>query len=404
MSAIAEVLRELDGINKLAEEQESQNIVGQDPGSMPGSENDKPAPSEATNPDKEVADKDVGGEKNRSIADAKPGSDAPVTQSGLYEADEPVLTPDKKPVDSEDYKAKTASDLANNMVSKILNAKKAAAQPAKAAQPAQAAQPAAPAKQAAAGKDTIQLDMEVMAKIASIALADEEGQIAIEKCLHKRAGADFTAELFGVLEKRAAEKQAQLDFEKGAQDAEAMLGDLEEAQGAADAEEALAGAAAEGGDEGAPEDAGLDDAGLEGGGDEEVPDLSQFSADQLAEAAQELAADGTITQDDADAIIEAVSESAAEEGGEDDLSEEEMADAFDQAMANGQLTEEDAQAIIQQLSDEGADGGAVEELAGDVGGGEPAAAPEPDAEKAAAARHQTSVKLASAIKRLRARK
>lgn len=394
MAAINEVLRELDGICKIAEEQESQNIVGQDPGSMPGSENDKPAPSEATDPDKEVADKDVGGEKNRSIADAKPGSDATVTQSGLYEADEPVLTPEKKPVDDEDYKAKTASDLANNIVGSILRSKKAAAtQPAA----APAAPAPAPAKQASVAKDTITLDMLTMAKIASIALADEEGQMAIQKALTKRAGADFAAELFDVLEKRAAEKQAQLDFEKGAQDAEAMLGDLEEAQGAADAEAALADAGAGAPDEGS-------DLPAEGGEDEGAPDLSQFSADELAAAAQELADDGTITQEDAQAIIEAVSESAEAEGSPDDLSEEEMAEAFDEAMANGQLTEEDAQALIQQLSEEGADEAAVEELAGDVGddeGGEPA--PE-EGEKAASARHATSVKLASAIKKLRAKK
>lgn len=405
---IDDLLGQLDRFTKLAQERESENITGQDPDSMPGAENDKPIPEGATKDDPKVKDDTINNTDARNLDGAKPGSDAPVVEKGL-EASESVLNPDKKPLDTADANAKEASDLGNNLIKTILETKQAAQKQAEQKQTEQkkeekqAAAPAAKTTEAqtqkqAAPADKISVDMAMLAKIAAITLADEEGQLAIQSALTKRAGAEFAAEVLDTLEKRAAEAE----FEKGAQDAEAMIGDAQEAQGAADAEEALG--AAEEAQGAADAEAALADAGAAGDELGEEASLDDFSPEEVAEAVQEMAQDGQISPEDAQAVIEAVQAQAGEEGGADDLSEEELAEQLQAAVDNGQLTEEDLQNVIQELSEGGADEGAVNELAGDVGaeggdaGVDPTEAEEPadEGEKAASAK-KASAKKASAI-------
>lgn len=402
---IDDLLGQLDRFTKLAQERESENITGQDPDSMPGAENDKPIPAGATKDDPKVKDDTINNTDARNLDGAKPGSDAPVVEQGL-EASESVLNPDKKPLDTADANAKEASDLGNSLIKTILETKQAAQK--KAAAPAPAAKaPEAQTQKQAAPADKISVDMAMLAKIAAITLADEEGQLAVQSALTKRAGAEFAAEVLDTLEKRAAEQAA---FEKGAQDAEAMIGDAQEAQGAADAEAALADAgAAEGADAAAVEGGDAED----GVGDEldEGASLDDFSPEEVAEAVQEMAQDGQISPEDAQAVIEAIQEQAGEQGEADDLSEEELAEQLQAAVDNGQLTEEDLQNVIQELSEGGADEGAVNELAGDVGaeggdaGIDPTEAEEPadEGEKAASAKKASAInplvgKLIEAIK------
>ena len=417
---IDDLLGQLDRFTKLAQERESENITGQDPDSMPGAENDKPIPAGATKDDPKVKDDTINNTDARNLDGAKPGSDAPVVEQGL-EASESVLNPDKKPLDTADANAKEASALGNNLIKTILETKQAAQK--QAAAPAVKATEAQTQKQAAPA-DKISVDMAMLAKIAAITLADEEGQLAVQSALTKRAGAEFAAEVLDTLEKRAAEAE----FEKGAQDAEAMIGDAQEAQGAADAEEALGAAeeaqgaadaeealgAAEEAQGAADAEAALGGDAEDGAGDEldEGASLDDFSPEEVAEAVQEMAQDGQISPEDAQAVIEAVQEQAAEQGEADDLSEEELAEQLQAAVDNGQLTEEDLQNVIQELSEGGADEGAVNELAGDVGaeggdaGVDPTEAEEPadEGEKAASAKKKASAinplvgKLIEAIK------
>jgi hypothetical protein len=388
---IRDLMNQVEAFCKEAGERESENITGQDPDSMPGSENDKNIPEGATKDDPKVKDETINNTDARNLDGATPGSDAPVVEKGL-ESSEAVLNPDKKPLDTADANAKEASALGNNLVSMILGAKKAAAEK-KAAEEKKAA----PAEKKAEPSAKITVDMAMMAKIAAITLADEEGQLAVQSALTKRAGAEFAAEVFGILEKRAAEERARYEFEKGAQDAEAMIGDLQEAQGAADAEAALAGAA-----DAAPAEPAM-------GADEAAAALNDFSADEVAEAVQELADEGQIDPATAQQVAEAVQGAAAAEGASTDVSEDDLADALTEAIDSGELTVEDAQALISSLSEGASDGAAVEELKSDVAGdAAPAeAAPEesPEAEKAAAvkkaAAKEMATKLVDAIKSMK---
>jgi hypothetical protein len=379
--------------------------------SMPGSENDKPIPSGAENPDPKVKDETIDRPAKDTIEGAKPGSDFPANNANEMQADQPALTPDKKPLDTADANAKEASVKGNNLVQLILKTKQAAeakkaeeaqkeAAAKKPAAPVQAAAPAAPAtKEAApADADTIKLDMAMMAKIAAITLADEEGQLAVQQALTKRAGAEFAEEVLDILEKRAAEEQAAWEFEKGAQDAEAMIGDMQEAQGAADAEAAM-GDLAEANDAAAAE-AGA--AGDEGGSVEDAAAaLDDYSAEEIVEAVNELAQEGQIPPEQAQAVIEAVTQGAEGEGSPEDISEDDLAEAIVQAVDSGEMTEEDAQALVQAISEGGGDPEADQALAADVAGagageGEAAAEAAPEGgEKAAAAKAEAEKQAAA---------
>jgi len=370
--------------------------------SMPGSENDKPIPAGATEPDPKVKDDTIDNGEHKSTEGAKPDGDIPASNANKLEANEAALTPDKKPLDTADANAKEASaKKANDIIATILKAKqaeKSAAQAksaAPAAAPAAKAAPAQPAtKQAAPQAGAITLDMALMAKIAAITLADDEGQLAVQQALTKRAGAEFAEEVLDILEKRAAEEQARYEFEKGAQDAEALIGDMQEAQGAADAEAAM-------GDLAEAQGAADAEAALADGAD----DLDNYSADEIVEAVEGLAQEGVIPEDQAQAIVEAVSAEAAGEGAQGDIPEEDVAEVLTQAVESGELTEEDAQAVASAIAEGGGDPEADQALAQDVAGAGADAgvdAGEADdgaeAEKAAAAK-ALAVKKAAAEKR-----
>lgn len=325
---IGALISELDAFCKTAEERESENITGISPSSLPGAENDKKIPAGATKADPKVSDPQINSSGNRTLNGAKNGGDFPASNANTYKADEPVLTPDTKALDSTDANAKEAADKGNNIVDFILGKK------------------AASKKQASnitnGNPEKINVDMSLLAKIAAITLADEEGQFAVQQALTKRAGANFAAEVLDTLEKRA-EEQEQLDFIKGAADAEALIGDAEEAQGAADAEELMA-----------------DGIGQEKGCCEETPDtenqgsdsLDDYSPDEIIEAVQELADDGTIPQEQALEVISAVSGAAQEDGNPGEVSEEDLAEAIVEAVESGELSEEDAQALVEAIAEE----------------------------------------------------
>ena len=91
---------------------------------------------------------------------------------------------------------------------------------------------------------------------------------------------------------------------------------------------------------------------------EETPDmedqgsdsLDDYSPDEIIEAVQELADDGTIPQEQALEVISAVSGAAQEDGNPGEVSEEDLAEAIVEAVESGDLSEEDAQAVISTLA------------------------------------------------------
>lgn len=403
---IRDLMDQLDSFAK-----EASALEGID--SMPGSEHDKPIPSGSTNPDPKVKDDTIDNQEHKSTSGAEPGSDFPANNANEYKSDEAALTADKKPLDTADANAKEAAAAkANDIVSTILKAKQAQSEKKAATAEPKAAtaepKPATSEKKAAPDANTITLDMAMMAKIAAITLADEEGQLAVQAALTKRAGAEFANEVLDILEKRAAEEQARYEFEKGAQDAEAMIGDMQEAQGAADAEQAIGDLAGAQGAAGAEEALG----GGEGEGgemseDEAAEAIDDYSADEIIEAVQELAEEGQIPEDQAQAVIESISEGAGEEGSEEDISEEDLAEAIVQAVESGELSEEDAQALVQGIAEgDAGDAEADQQLAQDVAGagaaggeaagGEAAGGEDPAAAEAAAA---AEAEKAAAVKR-----
>lgn len=325
-----------NALKKSAADITSEDAVGDDIGSLPGSENDKKVPEEMKKKDEEVNDETVGGAANYSGEGAEAGSDDKIVEPQLMEADEKVLTPDEKPLESDDYKAKTAS-VGNNLVSMILaNQKKeaeaakakaeaqkqAAAKPAEqkqaAAKPAEAKKQAAtapvqkkvPAKEAASEDDTITLTNSILSKIAAVVLSCQEGREFVQMKLAEAAGDDFAKEAMdqlGLVGRQANEKTAEdayyEAFMKGAQDASDAI---EENQGYADAADLLGGGAGDGGL--AP------DAGAEGEGGEETMSDEELAAalDDLVERARE----GNVTDEEAQVLTDAIEELVGEEGGD----------------------------------------------------------------------------------------
>lgn len=382
---LAQLYGELKSRTKTAADITSEDIVGQDPGSMPGSENDKKVPEEMKTPDPEVKDETVGGAENYSSEGASPGSDNPKLEPQLLEADEPVLTPEKKPLDSTDVDAKTAA-AGNNLVDFILKAQERELAAKKAESSKQTApDKATPEKQAAPAKDTkaapekqaaptddIVLTNSVMAKIAAVVLSRQEGRELVQRFLAEAAGEDFAKQAMDTMGLVGRQANELSEFEKGAQDAEAMLGDMEEAQGAQDAEQAIADAGAAeqaAGDAGAEMDAG---AALEGAGEEGAEGGDEgFTDEEVLEAIQEMVENGEITEDQAAQLLEGAGVSE-DEAGDEEVTEDDIAEALVEGIQSGEISPEVAQEIVSELSGETSPDEA-QELATDVGEAEPAA-------------------------------
>lgn len=302
------ILDEVNARIKLAEAKTAEDPSNFD--SFPGAEHDKPAPEAAKKPDPEAKEG-----LPASMADtkgAKPGSDASIFQDSLYEADEPVLTPEKKPAISTNIDAKeaSASDV-EKVAADILNIIKSNVTSNN-------------AEKRAERNNMISLENRILEKIAS----------------------------YRTMSKEAAE------YNRGVADAEALILKVAqaaeaEATGAADAEAAIADAAA---------------AEEEGASVEDAP----VTEEEVAEAVNELVEEGQISAEEAEQVLSSIGEP---EGGEEDLDEEQLAEGIAQAIENGDLTEEEAQQLVSELVEEaGADDSLAQELeAAEAAGAEDAA-------------------------------
>ena len=307
------ILDEVNARIKLAEAKTAEDPSNFD--SFPGAESEKPVPAEAKKPDPEV--KDEGPASRTEVDGAEPGSDAKVLNDHLYEADEPVLNPNKQPVDSDDAFADTTNNEVSKTAADILNIIKNNI------------------KEKRAENATMSLNGNILNKIASVQAARQQG------------AADALALIKMAQEQAAAEDAAQ-----------------SEAAGAAAADEALADAAAE--EQGAEDaDAAVADVAAADAEGAEAPE--GVTPDEVVQAVSDLVEEGQISEEEgAEVINNIVSGVAGEaEGAEDEapVDEEELAQGIADAIENGDLTEEEAQQLVTELVSAGADEELPEDLA-----------------------------------------
>lgn len=324
------ILDEVNARIKLAEAKTAEDPSNFD--SFPGAESEKPVPAEAKKPDPEV--KDEGPASRTEVAGAEPGSDAKVLNDHLYEADEPVLNPNKQPVDSDDAFADTTNNEVSKTAADILNIIKNNI------------------KEKRAENATMSLNGNILNKIASVQAARQQG------------AADALALIKMAQEQAAAEDAAQSEAAGAAAADEALANAAAEEQGAADAGAAVADAAA-------AEEAN------------EAPE--GVTPDEVVQAVSDLVEEGQISEEEgAEVINNIVSGVAGEaEGAEEEapVDEEELAQGIADAIENGDLTEEEAQQLVTELVSAGAD----EELPEDLADAQEAAPEEQGAADAEAA-------------------
>ena len=354
---------------------EKAGMVGQAPSSMPGAENDKPAPSVSA--DKEVKqDLPPGGTSAAGAADAEKvesGQALDATQKGEN-------TPTKEPATSADAMADPkcgAAKLANDLLSSIkalqdsmkaADAPKAEEKKAECAadgdgkKPAEgaAAAPAAKASKSAEDKDKgeakkaepvtqITLTQDVLAKVAAVILSTEAGWEFTEQALTKAAGAEAAREVLGTLVAQAENAEKQAAAQQGYADAQALIlkaaeqvgyekaatemgkANPEQAKlaemyklGQAVADDAMAGLAGAEGAGGEGDLAGLLGAGAEGApaeaGAAELagmgaePAGGDITEEELAQALTELVQEGEIQPEDAEAILAYIAQASGAEG------------------------------------------------------------------------------------------
>lgn len=298
------ILDEVNARIKLAEAKTAEDPSNFD--SFPGAEKEKPVPAEAKKPDPEV--KEEGPASRTEVAGAEPGSDAAILNDHLYEADEPVLNPDKTPITSADAftdapneVSKTAADILNIIKNNI--------------------------KEKRAENDTMSLNDNILNKIASVKAAREAG------------AADALAFIKLAQEQAAAE--------------EAAANEAAEAQGAADAEAAIHDAATA-----ADAEAGTEDAG-------DAED-AEVTPEEVVQAVSDLVEEGQISEEEGAEVINNIVAGVAGEADtaeEAPVDEEQIAEGIAQAIESGELTEEEAQQLVSELVDAGADEGLPEDLA-----------------------------------------
>jgi polyhydroxyalkanoate synthesis regulator phasin len=383
-SNVKMILDEVNARIKLAEAKTAEDPSNFD--SFPGAENDKPVADEKKKPDPEV--KEEGPASRTETTGAEPGSDVPLQQDHLYEADEPVLTPEKKPAESDDANAKEAADKeVTKVASDILNiikgamAKKAEAPKAEATKKA-SAEPKTPAnkpekKAENMNNNKISLENRILDKIASVRMAKQAGAndaSALIKAAadYNRGAADAAALIQKVAQAMAAAEDPAAQAAAMGADAGAGAEPTPEEAGAADAEAAIADAAA------ADEGAGAEE-GAEGAAEDPV------TPEEVVEAVNELVEEGQISEEDAAEVIGQLGADTSGES-EGDLSEDQLAEGIAQAIDSGEITEDEAQQLVQELVDAGADESIEGQVAeGDEGGDDQAAAEEAGAADAAEA-------------------
>ena len=331
-----------------------QALAGEDPASMPGAEHDGDIPAGSTEAQPEVKDKTMGPASARSGEGG--GDDSEVTRGHATDAGEGEV-PEGKPMISADADAKAArcAKIGNDLMADIrawrttAPAQKAAAVVAPKAVVAAVA-PKADTPKVAAGEPAMELTEKVLAKIAAICLSYEDSAAMVTAALEKHAGATQAKEIIGFLSQQDDAYTKQAAEQAGYQDGMNLINEQIYAQGvaagksasapvakpqvkkvamSADAQriqelvqlgEKLAGAGlgdimgALPNEQGAPMGAGpeaMDPAALAGAGPE-AGGGEEFSVDDLAAALDVLVSQKQITPEDAQAIMQTVTEESSQ--------------------------------------------------------------------------------------------
>lgn len=416
-------LEYIRGLRKSLETKKAEIVGENPPSSMPGSEHDSKPDESAKEPDKETKDETM--VPNSGLTTSGAGDDSKITHTNDLVAGESALTPTKKPMVTGDADAKTAEQLAAEILSgvdawyaKKAEADKAASKPVEAKkaeneapsagegtaealitdngktpdqikddgvkEPNKKDEISADAMVPATGEGSVgetaehakkagALDMEltsdVLAKIAAVMLATEEGTKLAESTLAKAAGAEAAEKTLSFLKEQNGLAQKQAEYRAGRRDA------LELLRKSAEGEDV-----AEGGDE-VEEIANALDEMVDSG------ELTEDEADQVVvEIAQALEGDGG-EGGDAEAAAPEGCENGECEGGEGEELEE-IANALGDMVDAGEITEEEANQLADEIvaaAQEGGEGDADAEVKKEAQAVDPTTEATPPAEDPAAA-------------------
>jgi len=288
----------------------------------------------------------------------------------------------KKPLVSADVEAKVAADgaakLANEILSDILNyrqtkaaaapAPKAAVAPAAAPVPKTAAAPVAPkaaaapavAPKVAEGGPHLELTTDVLAKVAALLLSTEEGAMFVEGQLAKAAGAEAAEETLAFLAEQSELAEKAAAYDAGVADADALI------------KQSIYQAGVQAG-------RGTTKVAQAREGITQLVDqmryvkLGQDAADASISdlmGAEGGAADG-MAMDPAALGADPAAAGGGEMGGEEGITEEELAAALESLIQDGTIGPDEAQQVIEFIT-QGGEGGEM--------GGEAPAAEAPAAE------------------------
>ena len=364
--ALNQILKEFEKMQKVANETLSASpdaLVGVD--SLPGSEHDANVPSSAKKPDKEATQGLPAG--SDSAAGAVSGGDAKILNETKLEIDQPLLNPEKKPLVSDDaLSAKTASDNLKKIVEGLLDdiAKDSLGKQASATAAVSGDDAGKGKHKEASMKNKVELDSNVIAKLAASQAAFDAGRKAAEDAI-KKCASDNSA--------------AQIDPRKLIRDAcikEAQAQGLAPDEAAAAADNVMSAAGVGGGAQ--PEDVAS----------MIPPDVTE---EELGNAIVDLVQSGELDPESAKALVSEISGAGEEQAA---ASEDEVANIIAEGIESGEITPEDAQAIAAAI-----DGGAApEDVAAEEQGAADAANAIQDAqdEAAGAAAAEEAIKQASA--------
>ena len=373
-SNVRMILNEVNARIKLAEAKTAEDPSNFD--SFPGAENDKAVPAETKKPDPEV--KEEGPASRTEATGATPGSDDKVNQDHLYESDQPVLTPEKKPADSADANAKVAEAKDENPeIAKVASDILAVIKEAMTKTVEKKAEEES--KEAACGGGSCTKDMKEATCGGGSCTKDPKKATCSKTPTEKRAKSESISLGYKILDKIASARRDALEKEAGANDAVSLIkAAMEYRKGADDAkaliqklaqaleESAASGEAAAENGAVAPEAAGAADA------EAAIADADAAAAaegadavtpEEVAQAVSELVSEGQISDAEAATLVEQLGGGEAAPAG--DISEDELAQGIVDAVQSGAISEEEAQQLAQELVGAGADETLKDDVAAD---------------------------------------
>ncbi len=383
-------LEYIRGLRKTLETKKAEIVGDNPPSSIPGAEHDSRPPQSAKEPDKETKDETM--VPNSGLTASGAGDDSRIAHTNDLIAGESALTPTKKPMVTGDADAKTAEQLAAEILSGVnaWYAKKAENDAPSAGEgtaealitdngrtpdqirddgvkePNKKDETSPDAMAPATGEGSVgetaehakkagALDMEltsdVLAKIAAVMLATEEGTKLAESTLAKAAGAEAAEKTLRFLAEQDGLAQKQAEYRAGRRDALELLRKSAEDEGVVD----------------------------EGDGGGEV--------EEIASALDEMVDAGELTEDEADQVVVEIAQALADEAGEGEGGEEavapegceggecegaeggeieEIANALGDMVESGEISEEEAGQVVDEIvaaAQEGEGGEEVEKEA-----------------------------------------